>query len=693
MAEDAENILVADNQKLAFHLKEVLEGRRKFENAAQSVSRMILESGVNKISRAGRITYDYNFFREGKKHIIGWFEEIQDFVAYVQNAARGGSSAETAYVFVGEPGNGKTFFVKYLCGRYRRFLTRPENRRYTIQFVGLDKLGKYGNITEIESQTFEDPLILAMNLFESQEESLAWISHLGFDDKKIEELLKNYRPLGACTEHIWNDIRSYCDGDIEKMLEFVRVVPVRITESEGAVTGKYSARDKITSSSSDLLGKQDLTRLLNLADTTNPYRYNVRHGALARVAGGGIHFSDEIFRNKHDLVQIYLQVIQERRIELDGFSWPIDTLIIGTSNNEVYNQFVAEQGEKPIKDRCKVCFVSHNTDYKLQQELVTYAMGEEKTFTAEGEEIHEDPNLNYALSVAMALTRLPHSDKLNPVETLKLEAGEVAGEKSVRTLLEIKESLNANQDVTKRWGQKGIGHRGLGRIIQTMLAMPETQEGRCLFARDCFRAIEREILDYVTNAVDRDKFMKDLEEAEKLYRDRIRTSIFNAYIDDPNALKKAVMDYVNMIIGVDSDRLGPDKMWPYRDWKTGKIKEIRIDETYIKSVEERLGLGTQERVNSFRTTIRKIYAQNITTNPNYDFMDNVDLVKAVTDVRLQSDVAGAKSLLGVLANQTHEENVQIKNRMMQTMVEKLGYCARSCAPKTIEYFCEKDKES
>ncbi len=38
------------------------------------------------------------------------------------------------------------------------------NRKYTFRFNGLDKLGTYGNITIIESQTYEDPMILAMNL-------------------------------------------------------------------------------------------------------------------------------------------------------------------------------------------------------------------------------------------------------------------------------------------------------------------------------------------------------------------------------------------------------------------------------------------------------------------------------------------------------------------------------------------------
>lgn len=682
---------IRDSERLAFHIGEVMGGKRKFENAAKSVSRMILGRGVKKSTRAGQTTFEFGFFRGDRKHIVGWFDEINDLVTFVKDAAEGGSSREMAFVLVGEPGNGKTFFVEYLCSTYRQFIAQPENRRYTFEFVDLGELGRYGNIGVIQSQTFEDPIVLAMNLDPSKDLSKERLAKAGFGDQDIDRLYDDYRPLGACTEFIWNDILAHCDGDVERALKFVRVVPVPIAESLGTVTGKYSARDKITSSATDLLGEEDLSRLLNLKDTSNPYKYNVRRGAIARVAGGGIHFSDELFKNKKDLVQIYLQVIQNRTIELDGYRWPIDTLIIATSNNWEYNRFTGEREEAPIKDRCRICYVSHNTDYKLQQELNRYAIGSEKKVTVTGEGLHEDPNLVYALSVAVTLTRLPHNDKLTPIEMMKLEAGETAGEKNVKTLAEIKGMLNANPDVTKRWGQKGIGHRGLGRIVQIMLAMPETHEGKCLFAKDCFEAAEREILDYIPDAVDREKFMKDLKVARKLYRGEIKTSIFNAYRDDPEAIRKDVIAYVNMIIGMDSDQLGPDKIWRYRDPQTGEMKAIKVEERYIDSVESRLGLSTRERKETFRTSIRKIYGQKVSTEPNYDFMDNEALVKAVTDVRLESDVAGAASLVGALANRANEENVRIYNRMIETMLNKLRYC-RTCAQKTIEYFCEKTDE-
>ncbi len=681
------------NASLRHHLAAVREGDRCFENAYQGVARMILESEISKVVVNGKTTYDFSLFRSGPRHVIGMYDEINSFVSFVKDAAEGGSSKEMAFVLVGEPGNGKTFFVDYLCTRYRQFLNRPENRKYTFRFRHLDRLEGYGRIKVIESQTYEDPVILAMNLFDTEEENRAYLTgKMRFSDKQVERLYENYRPLGACSGFIWNDIRSHTGGDIEKMLDFIEIVPVPLTESLGTITGKYPAKDKITSSAVDLLGEESIQRLLHITDTNNPYRFDLRRGALARVAGGGIHFSDEIFKNKKDLVQVYLGVIQNRTIEIDGFKWPIDTLIIATSNNSEFNRFLSEREEAPIVDRCRLCYVSHNTNYKLQQELTTYAIGSEAKTTLDRHDLHQDPNLNYAASVAVVLTRLPRSEKLTPVETMKLAAGEVAGEKSIKTLAEVIDMLNQEPDITKRFGQKGLGQRNLGRAIQLLLESSETNEGGCMFAYDVFKTLERVILDYLPDANDRAKYLEDIRIAKGLYRERVMTEMFNAYMDEPLAIKRDVMNYVNMIIGIDAENLGPDKMWKYKDPQSGELKALKIDERYINSVEERLGLKTTEQRETFRTSIRKIYGQKISVDPNYDFMDNLELVKAVTDVRLKSDIAGAGSLIGALANRTNEENQKLYDRMVNTMLDKLNYC-RTCAQKTIEYFCTQEDET
>jgi serine protein kinase len=679
------------NNALELHVQSVIKGNRKFENVFQSLTRMILGNPemISKINVNGKSTYDFKVFRQGKRHLVGMYDEINSFVSFVKDASEGGSSKEMAFVLIGEPGNGKTYFVDYLNKIYRDFISLEANRRFTFRFTNLDKLGNYGKISYAESQTYEDPMVLAMNLFDNPNDSLKFISKLGAKDRQLDQIYKNYRPLGACTDYMLTEIKDFCQGDIEKIMDFIEIIPIPISETRGTLTGKYAAKDKITSSAVDLLGEESITRLLHITDTNNPYRFDLRRGALARVAGGGIHFADEVFKNKKDLIQIYLGVIQNRTIDLEGYKWPLDTLIIATSNNAEFSRFQDEREEAPIIDRCRLSYMSHNTDYNLQQVLTDYAIGSNEKTVFTGRKLHIDPNLNYAVSTAIALSRMPKSDKLNPIEMMKLAAGEVAGEKSIKTLAEVIDDLNRDPDITKRFGQKGLGHRNLGRTLQVLLEKSETQEGECMYAGDVFVALENVILDYVQDSNDRIKYLEDLKIAKSLHRKNVMKTIFNAYMDEPEAIEKDVLSYVNMIIGIDAKNIGADKIWTYKDPQTGKIHAIKIDETYIDSVESRLGLKTNEQKQSFRTTISKIYGQKMMQDSNYNFMDNNDLVKAVTDVRLKSDIAGAGSLVGALSNRTNDENQKLYSRMINTMTEKLGYC-KTCATKTIEYFCTQD---
>src|SRR6185369_16503246 len=189
----------------------------------------------------------------------------------------------------------------------------------------------------------------------------------------------------------------------------------------------------------------------------------------------------------------------------------------------------------------------------------------------------------------------------------KLAAGEVAGEKSIKALAEVIDTLGQDPDITKRFGQKGLGHRSLGKGLQLLAESSETNEGRCMFAYDVFKTMERVTLDYVVETNDRAKFLEDLKIGRSLYRERIMTEMFNAYMDEPYAIRKDVMNYVNMLISIDAENLGPDRMWKYKDPQSGTLKALKIDERYVKSVEERIGLKTEEQRDSFRTTIRKIY--------------------------------------------------------------------------------------
>ncbi len=267
---------------LQYHITEVLKGNRKFENIFQSLVRMILsdQKMIEKVNVNGKTLYNYKVLRQEKKHIIGMYEEINSFVSFIKDAAEGGSSQEMAFVLIGEPGNGKTFFVDYLSKLYREFIAQAENNRFSFRFKNLDKIGGYGKIKVIESQTYEDPMILAMNIYDEENKNRDFLKKAGASNKQIDIFYQNYRPLGADTYFILNEIKEFIKNDLSKLDDFIEIFKIPISESRGVLTGKYAAKDKITSSAVDLLGDESITRLLHITDPSNPYRFDLRRGAL-----------------------------------------------------------------------------------------------------------------------------------------------------------------------------------------------------------------------------------------------------------------------------------------------------------------------------------------------------------------------------------------------------------------------------
>lgn len=670
---------------LEYHIKEFLAGNRRFENVYEALLRMVKEKPIIEIDDCGVTKYDYAIFREGERHLIGLYDTINDVVQFIKNAKEKGESKSQAIVLVGEPGTGKTFFCMYLGKLYKNFLRRQDNRKRTFRFINLEQFGPYIKIPFLESQTFEDPMILAMNLLEDKDDNMEYLCrNFGFSDKKVDEIYKNYRFLGADSAYILEEIKRHTGGDIKKTLEFIEIAPVSTAPGTITLFSRAQAKEKITASAIDLVGEEDIQRLFRVPDLNNPARFNLRRGVLARAANGGIIFTDEFFKNRDDFINEYLAVLEENILQNSGYIWPMDSFIIATSNNEEYNKFRSKEVEGPMVNRCEISYVPHITNYKLQMQVADYALGEEKRETIMGESLHRDPNLKYAISIPFVASALPHTDKLTIAETVKLAANETIGEKSSQILAGIVEELSGHTDVTKRVGQKGLGFRNLGRVIKFLVGSFETNKGKCMFAGDVFKWIKKIILDYINEDYYRDKYQKDLEEGRKFYIKHIKTEVYNAYRNDSGAINKDVLDYINMIMAIDSGSLGPDNMWKYKDPQTGGMKALKVDEKYVNAVEEKINrLKSKEQVESFRKTILHGYWQGVSADPEYSLINNNDLVDAVTEVRINSDVGTAASLIGALTNRTIKANNEVYLKIVDVLMNKMGHC-ETCAIKTIE---------
>ena len=342
---------------------------------------MILDGGIEKVVVNGKTTYDFKHLpqrEEARRSACTTRSTALSRTSRMRPRAgprRRWPSCWSASRATARPSSSST-----CAGKYRQFLSSEENRKLHLP---VHRPGPARHLRQDHHHRVpdlrgpDDPGHEPLR-GPGREPRRSWRARSASPTEEIETLLRQLPAAGGLQRlHLERHPRRTAAATWRRCSKFVEIIPVPLTESLGTVTGKYPAKDKITSSAVDLLGEESIQRLLHITDTNNPYRFDLRRGALARVAGGGIHFADEIFKNKKDLVQVYLGVIQNRTIEIDGYKWPIDTLIVATSNNSEFNRFLSEKEEAPIIDRCRICYVSHNTNYRLQEQLTAYAIGSE----------------------------------------------------------------------------------------------------------------------------------------------------------------------------------------------------------------------------------------------------------------------------------------------------------------------------
>ena len=256
-------------------------------------------------------------------------------------------------------------------------------------------------------------------------------------------------------------------------------------------------------------------------------------------------------------------------------------------------------------------------------------------------------------------------------------------------------TINKYLEGEENFGKNGYVHSdpNLNHIIASLAVLLRLEGRRGLSPKEISKLVldsEEKNCMITLNFLSKIEYDKNIDDnifysLKTSYAQKIEMDIVNSCVNEKSAIQNRVIDYVNMVIGVDAENLGPNNTWKYLDPKTKTPKTIKIDLNYMHKIENHLGLSGIDKRESFRQSIRKIYGTKLSTDPNYDFMDNLALVGAVTDVILKSELFMARSLISAI-NKTDDESKQSYRRVINNMINNHGYC-RICAKKTLDYFC------
>ena len=150
-------------------------------------------------------------------------------------------------------------------------------------------------------------------------------------------------------------------------------------------------------------------------------------------------------------------------------------------------------------------------------------------------------------------------------------------------------------------------------------------------------------------------------DAQEFYFNQIKQTIFDAYINDPKKINEIADQYFHNIC------------------YSSNFKVVdQNDKKLNDSIERGIGMISKKQKEYFRKNIIKDYAQK-------GFLDITKLKKGIISHILESEIGIEPSLIGALTNKLNEENAKVRTRMIETMLNTLGYCP-TCADATINYF-------
>lgn len=321
------------SESLQYHVEEFKKRNRIFVDAFRGMERVLGSGLLEKVPGLNKDHPSYELY----------IRRIERLSKYVQCVLGGVIPKESVFLISGPARSGKDFFCRALRHAFITFFQQPKNQKYTFEFIGLEKLGLGCGHDTVTSQTYEDPMILAMNLVWPPEENKDLLTKkFRLPADEVESLYhrcpyyKPPRPLGSYSCYLWQWIKESVGYDIDKALDHIQIVPVRPLVTNGVLSTNHCLRDELLQSPSDLIGELRGEPLITPDD---PFYYDLKSGTVARVAGGGLHIFYEIFKAKAPVFNAHNEVIEKQKIRLSCFEWPIDTLFIATSNEQEANLY------------------------------------------------------------------------------------------------------------------------------------------------------------------------------------------------------------------------------------------------------------------------------------------------------------------------------------------------------------------
>ena len=438
-----------------------------------------------------------------------------------------------------------------------------------------------------------------------------------------------------------------------------------ITESSFSVRGRKGVgvvppMDPNTQDTSLLIGSEDISKL-DLYPEDDP-RVLSLNGAF-NVGNRGIVEFVEVFKNEIEFLHTMITATQEKNVPSPGKQAMIyfDGVILAHCNEAEWNKFKSEHTNEAILDR----IVRVNIPYTLEfdQEVKIY----KKLIDRSDYDYHIAPHTLELAAMFAVLSRLKHSNKVDPVTKMKIYNGEEIVEKGLIKKVDIQDL----REEVENEGMSGISTRFIMKAIDAALADSTKNMITPISIRD---ALIKQVKEQIVSAEDRKYCLQFLqkalhEEYLSILEKEITKAFVSAYEEQAESLFNNYLDHAEAYVNNTK----------VKDRVTNE--EMEADEKFLVSIEEQIGIKGSSK-NNFRADITSYMFAKLRRGDVIDWKSYGPLREAI-ETKL---VASVRDISRIVTKSKSRDNKQQKKftAMVATLIKDYGY-NESSAEEVIKF--------
>lgn len=636
------------------YLDIVKENPKVSRNAFQRMYDMVMEKGTSEYVDVKKHMVHYNFFDDpdngGKDAVFGADIPLMKLVNVLRSAAYGYGTEKRVILLHGPVGSAKSTICRLLKQGVERYSRTDQGALYTFEWI--DEDGRFGEVfgegvKVFPSPMHEDPLTLI------PEEMRSKVCEELNRGSKEEFRVNITGELCPPSRFIFRKLLEAYGGDVNKVLDHVRVKRLVLSENDRIGIGTFQPKDEKNQDSTELTGDLNYRKIAEYGSDSDPRAFNF-DGEFNVANRGMIEFVEVL---KLDVAFLYdlLGASQEHRIKPKKFAQTqIDEVIIGHTNEPEYRKLQDNEFMEALRDRTVKIDIPYIT--KLNDEINIY----KKDFNSQKlRGVSIAPHTIEVASMWAIMTRLekPKKANLTRLQKLKLYNGKSLPNYTEDNIKELRKDA-------KREGLEGISPRYIQDKLSNSIVQAQQRNKGSVNPFMMLKELEGGLKNHslIGSEDTRTDYRELLGVVKQEYEEIIKAEVQRAISADESALQRLCGNYIDNVKAYTQKE-------KVRNPFSGADEDP--DERLMRSIEEKIEIP-ESRKDDFRREIMNYIGAISLDGKKFDYKTNERLHKAL-ELKLFEDQKDTIKLTSLVTSVTDKDTQEKIDIVKTRLIKDFGY--------------------